>query len=144
VGFAIPANVVRHVVPTLIAEGAYQWPWLGIQGDSVNLALMEAMELPSQQGAYIAGVVEGGPAADAGLRGSTGTAQVQGLEVPVGGDVVIAIDGQPIATFNDLLAEVAFKLPGQQTVLTVLRDGREEQITVTLEPRPEAQGEEVQ
>jgi S1-C subfamily serine protease len=142
VGFAIPANVVRHVVPTLIAEGAYEWPWLGVTGGSVNLALMEAMNLPSQQGAYIAEVIPGGPADDAGLRGSTGTAQIEGLELAVGGDVVIAIDGEPVTTFNDLLAEVAFKLPGQQTVLTILREGPEDQVTVTLEPRPESLGQE--
>jgi S1-C subfamily serine protease len=144
VGFAIPANVVRHVVPTLIAEGAYQWPWLGIEGSSVNLTLMEANNLPSQHGAYIAGVVEGGPAADAGLRGSRGTTEVAGLPVPTGGDVVTAVDGQAVATFNDLLAEVAFKLPGEEAVLTILRDGEEEQVTVTLEPRPEFQEVETQ
>ncbi|RIK26167.1 MAG: hypothetical protein DCC55_40195 [Chloroflexi bacterium] len=136
VGFAIPVNVVRHIVPTLIAEGAYQWPWLGVEGSDVNLAIMEANNLEAQYGAYINNVVSGSPAAEAGLRGSTGTRSVNGLPVPIGGDIVVEVDDQPIATFDDLLSEVAFRLPGEQLVLTVLRDGQPQQVTVTLAPRP--------
>jgi 2-alkenal reductase len=137
VGFAIPTNIVRLVVPTLIAEGAYQWPWLGIAGENVNLVLAEANELPSQAGAYLVGVVEGGPADTAGLQGSTGQTNLQGLLVPTGGDVVIAADGEPLASFNDLLDWVAFKLPGDEIVLTVLRNGQQLDIPVTLAPRPD-------
>jgi S1-C subfamily serine protease len=136
VGFAIPVNVVRHIAPTLIAEGAYQWPWVGVEGSDVNLAIMQANNLESQHGAYINNIVPGGPAAQAGLRGSTGTRSVNGLSVPVGGDVVTEVDGRPIATFDDLLGEVAFRLPGEQIVLTVLRNNQPQQVTVTLAPRP--------
>lgn len=136
VGFAIPVNVVRHIAPTLIAEGAYQWPWLGVEGSDVNLAIMQANNLASQYGAYINNVVPGGPAAQAGLRGSTGARSVNGLAVPVGGDIVIEVDGRPMATFDDLLGEVAFRLPGEQIVLTVLRNNQPQQVTVTLAPRP--------
>jgi 2-alkenal reductase len=137
VGFAIASNVVRHIVPTLIATGTYQWPWLGVEGTDLNLPIMEANDLDTQQGAYIVGVVEGGPAERAGLRGSTGTATVAGIEVPTGGDVVVEADGQPVASFNDLLIEVAYKTPGDEINLTVLRDGQREQVVVTLEARPD-------
>jgi 2-alkenal reductase len=136
VGFAIPTNVLRQVVPTLISAGAYEWPWLGIEGANLNLALAQANHLSTQQGAYIAGVVEGGPAAAAGLHGSSDVATVDGIQVPTGGDVVIALNGKPINSFTDLLAEVAFMLPGDTAELTILRGGQTQAVSVTLVPRP--------
>jgi len=137
VGFAIPSNIVRMVAPMLIQEGVYQWPWLGVTGGSLNLLSMKANNLDTQQGAYI-DTIEGGPAQKAGLQGSTGTQQVNGIPVPVGGDVVIAIDGQPVNNFDDLLVAVAFRKPGETVTLTVIRNGSQQQVPVTLEPRPES------
>jgi len=136
VGFAIPANVVRHVVPSLIKNGAFQWPWIGISGGSVGLLTMQANKLPSEQGAYISKVVQGGPAQKAGLKGSSGQTTVNGLPAETGGDVVVQIDQQPIATFDDMLTYTAFKAPGDKVTLTVLRNGQRQQIPVTLAPRP--------
>jgi 2-alkenal reductase len=136
VGFAIPANVVRRVAPTLIEQGVYQWPWLGVSGTSVNLLLQEANDLPVQQGAYIGEVTDGGPAARAGLQGATGVQELMGLDVPLGGDVVVEADGETIEDFNDLLAYVAFKRPGDEVELTVLRDGEQQPVTVELGTRP--------
>ena len=136
VGFAIPVNVVKLVAPALIREGAYIWPWLGVQGTSVNLAIAEANELSTQRGAYIDGVVAGSPAAGAGLRGSRGARSISGLRVPMGGDVVTAVDGRPVDDFADLLAEIAFSRPGDSVTLTILRDGRTLSVNVTLAPRP--------
>jgi 2-alkenal reductase len=139
VGFAIPANTVRRVVPVLIEAGAYQWPWLGIEGPptGVNLLIMEANDLEVQQGAYIHAVVPDGPADEAGLQGSTGTEVIDDIEVPVGGDVVVAADGEPIIDFDDLLIEVVSRRPEDTMTLTVLRDGEEQEIEVTLEARPQ-------
>jgi 2-alkenal reductase len=136
VGFAIPSNVVRRVVPVLIASGSYEWPWLGVEGTSLSLIFQQANELEIQQGAYIISVVPDGPADRAGIRGSSGTAQVEGLDVPVGGDVIVAVNGEHIRDFDDLLTVVAAKNPGDTVELTVLRDGEEQQIPVTLEARP--------
>jgi S1-C subfamily serine protease len=136
VGFAIPANVVRRVAPVLISAGTYQWPWLGVSGTSVNLYIQEANDLPTQQGAYIQSVVEGGPAAKAGIRGTTGSRTVDGTSTPVGGDVIIALDDAPIRDFNDLLSETSIRSPEDEVVLTVLRNGRERQIELQLEARP--------
>jgi 2-alkenal reductase len=121
VGFAIPINIVRRVAPVLIQHGQYSWPWLGIQGGSVTLALQQQQNLPTQQGAYIATVEPGGPADKAGLQP---------------GDVVVQANGQTINNFDDLLVQTAFSKPGDQMKLTVLRNGQQRQITVTLEPRP--------
>jgi S1-C subfamily serine protease len=137
VGFAIPANVVRRVIPVLIANGAYQWPWAGIQGDSINLLLSEANDLPNQEGAYLDAILPNGPADDAGLQGSTGNTTVDGFQVPVGGDVVIAVDGEATRSFDELLNRIAFKTPGDEVVFTVLRDGQQVEQTIVLEARPD-------
>lgn len=137
VGFAIPSNIVRRVAPALITNGSYQWPWLGVEGGSVNLALQQANNLPTQHGAYISNIVQGGPAEKAGLRGATSSVDVGGVSVPVGGDVVVAADGQPINDFSALLVATSNHSPGDEMQLTVLRDGKEVNITVTLEPRPD-------
>jgi 2-alkenal reductase len=137
VGFAIPSNVVRRVAPVLIARGAYQWPWLGVEGTSVGIIIMEANDLQTQQGAYIDRVEPGGPADEAGLEGSSGTATVEGLEVPVGGDVIVAFDGDPVIDWSDLLVDVAFSNPDDTVTLTVLRDGERQEFTVELRARPE-------
>jgi S1-C subfamily serine protease len=136
VGFAIPSNIVRRVAPVLIDEGTYEWPWLGVTGRAVDLTVAEANDLPTQKGAYIDYVEPGGPADQAGLHGSTGSVQVNGLDTPVGGDVVIDANGTPIESFNDLLVEVAFSEPGDQITLTILRGGSEQQVTAQLEARP--------
>ncbi len=136
VGFAIPINVVRTVVPVLIQTGSYQWPWLGISGTSVDLLLQTANDLQSQQGAYVVQVVPGGPASKAGLHGATGQTRVDGVGVPVGGDVITAIDGQPVNTYSDLLVLVSGRNPTSQVDLTIIRNGQKRQVTVQLQPRP--------
>jgi S1-C subfamily serine protease len=136
VGFAIPSSVVRLVAPVLIELGSYQWPWLGVEGTDVDWEIQTANGLESQEGAYLSNIVQLGPAQAAGLRGSSGTQQVEGLLTPVGGDVVIEADGNPIHTFADLLVTVAFKQPGDTLSLTILRDGQRQQVDVVLVPRP--------
>ena len=130
VGFAIPSNIVRLVTPALIEKGSYEWPWLGVSGAGVNLAIMKANNLESQRGAYIDFVFPGSPAETANLQGSSSQDQ------PVGGDVVIEADGKPVADFNDLLIDVAFKKPGDKMDLTILRNGQPQKVTVTLGRRP--------
>jgi S1-C subfamily serine protease len=136
IGFAIPANIVRRVAPVLMETGAYQWPWLGVGVSNIGLLIMQANELDNQQGAYIDEVVRGSPAGEAGLQGTTRTVNVDGLDVPVGGDIVVAVDGRPIENSNDLLVAIAQKNPGETMELTVLRNGEHIQLTATLAPRP--------
>jgi 2-alkenal reductase len=136
VGFAIPANIVRRVTPALIASGSFQWPWLGIRGDSVSLLVQQANDLPADTGAYVHEVIAGGPAEAAGLQGSTGSQQILGLEVPVGGDVVLEADGQAVKDFAALLDAVSSKSPGDRMVLVILRGGQRREVTVQLAPRP--------
>ncbi|MFQ5595526.1 MAG: S1C family serine protease [Anaerolineae bacterium] len=130
VGFAIPSNIVKLVYPALIEKGTYYWPWLGVSGTKVDLTIMQANDLDSQQGAYIHEVIADSPAAKAGLQGSPSQDQ------PIGGDVIIEADGKPVADFNDLLIDVAFKKPGDKMDLTILRNGRPQEVSVILARRP--------
>lgn len=136
VGFAIPSNVVRQVVPTLIEQGYYSWAWLGASGGSVSLAVAEANDLDFQYGAYIQEVIPGSPAEQAGLRGSTGVVELARLTVPVGGDVIIEADGDPIIDFADLLSRITAKAPGDPMELTVVRNGQTIALTAILAARP--------
>lgn len=141
VGFAIPVSVVSRVVPALIENGKYEWAWLGVRGGSLTPTLIEALKLPAdQRGAYIAEVTPNGPAQRAGLRGATDTVSVSNRAVDVGGDVVTAIDSRPVRSFDDLLLYVALEArPDQEVTLTVIRDGRLQEVRARLDTRPAAQ-----
>lgn len=138
VGFAIPVSVVKRVVPVLIAEGKFSWAWLGVQGGDLTPALAEAMNLQETRGAYIVAIAPGGPADEAGLRGADDRVVVEGRQLFVGGDVIVSIDGQPVQSFDDLLIYISLQSePGQEVVLSVLRNGSTQQIEVRLDARPE-------
>jgi len=135
IGFAISSNIVRKVVPSLIEKGSYAYPYLGMTSySSMSLAMMEALELPQSTGAYVSSVVEGGPAATAGIRGGTMESSVQGLLK--GGDLIIAVDGQPIKDFSELMSYmVVNKNPGETITFTVIRDGQTLDVDVVLGQR---------
>jgi len=137
VGFAIPVSLVHRVIPALIESGHYDWPWLGVSGFTVNPPLVKAMSLPVEQGAYVSTVTDGGPALAAGLRGTTETITQDGRSVEVGGDVITAIDGQPVKTFDDILIYLSLQTsPGQEVTLTILRDGKYQDVKLQLGTRP--------
>jgi serine protease Do len=120
----------------LIETGSFQWPWMGVSGGNVTLLVQEANDLDVQQGAYISEVVANSPASRAGLRGSTGTRTIEGIQVPTGGDVVVEVDGEPIADFAELLDETTKRNPGDTMALTILRDGQRIQVEIELDARP--------
>lgn len=138
VGFAIPVSIVKVVVPDLIETGKHDWAYLGVRGGNLNPILVKAMDLSVEKGAYVAEVLPDGPAAEAGLRGADETVVVDGRQVEVGGDVLVAVDGQPLRSFDDLLIYIALKVrPGDEISLTVLRDGKTLEIPLVLGKRPE-------
>jgi 2-alkenal reductase len=136
VGFSISINLVKRVVPYLIRDGKYDYPYLGISSTSnLGLTEIEALGLNTYTGAYVTGVTPGGPADKAGLQAGTKPTNIEGLQA--GGDIITAIDGQPVATFDELLSYLTTnKSPGDTVVLTVLRNGKSMDITVTLGKRP--------
>jgi len=136
IGFAVPINIVRQVVPFLIADGQYDYPYLGILSrESLTLTEKELLGFTADtNGAYIVGVPEEGPAFEAGLRGGE-AANSEGF-LPAGGDLIIAVDSVPVKSFSDLLAYmVTYKMPGDSMEVTVLRDGEELSVTVVLDGR---------
>jgi len=136
VGFSISINLVKRIVPYLIRDGKYDFPYLGITSTSnLGLAQMEALGLTTYTGAYVLAVAPGGPADKAGIRSGDQPTNFDTLQA--GGDVITAIDGQPVDTFDELLSYLTTnKSPGDTVVLTVLRDGQSTDISVTLEKRP--------
>lgn len=140
VGFAIPVNIVKRVVPALIEAGEFTWPWLGVGGVSLTPRIAKANELSVQRGAYIVDVPSEGPAASAGLQGASSETEVDGLPIKVGGDVVVAADGEPIRSMDDLILFISQHQPGDQVALTVVRDGEQIEVSVTLATRPEELG----
>jgi 2-alkenal reductase len=137
VGFSISINLVKRIVPFLIRDGRYEYPYLGISSTREDLSLseMEALGLNTFTGAYVTQVVPGGPADQAGIRG--GTQPTSNERLLAGGDVITAIDGQPVTTFDDLLGYLTtHKSPGETVVLTILREGQSMDVTVTLGLRP--------
>lgn len=139
VGFAIPVSIVELVVPDLIQFGEHNWPWLGVQGGDVTPLLVEAMNLPVDRGAYISNVVSDGPSAKADLRGANDSRTIRGRRQDVGGDVIVAINGQPVKSFDDLLVYIALQgAPGDDVTLSIVRDGKFVDLVVKLEGRPES------
>ena len=136
VGFSISINLVKRIVPYLIRDGKYEYPYLGITSSSrLGLADIEALGLTTYTGAYVLDVTPGGPADQAGIQGGTRSTDIEGLRA--GGDVITAIDGQPVDTFDELLSYLTTnKSPGDTAVLTILRDGQPMDVTVTLGKRP--------
>jgi len=136
IGFAVSSNIVTRVVPHLIAEGKYDYPYLGISSnETITLLEAEALGLPQSTGVYVHIVTSGSPADKAGLRGGTSPSSIPGLNA--GGDLIIAIDGQEVKTYSDILNYLfAHKSPGEQVTFTVLRDGKQIEIQLTLDKRP--------
>ncbi len=135
IGFAIAINIVKRVTPVLIAEGKYDYPYLGISSiDELSLPQIEALGLQSFTGAYVTSVTPNSPADQAGLRAGE---EISSSGLPAGGDLIIAIDGQSIQRFDDLLRYlINNKSPGDAVVLTVLRDEEQVDVTLTLGKRP--------
>jgi len=136
VGFSIASNTVKKIVPALIEDGKYVYPYLGISStDDLTLAEIEALDLPRTTGVYVTSVSDGGPAGEAGLRGGTQPTSIEGLRG--GGDLIIAIDGKEVKTFAEMLSYLVNETSvGQTVTLTILRDGDQQDIKVILGARP--------
>ena len=127
VGFSIPINAVKQVVPKLITDGEYIYPYMGIRMLSLDLELQEQLMLPQTKGAYVTEVTVDSPAEDAGLIGENGP----------GGDLIVTVDDQLVLTSDDLIAYLVFETQVGQTIeLTVLRDSEEVKISLILGARP--------
>ena len=134
VGFAIPSNTVKSIVSQLVSSGNVEHAYLGV--GIATIPESAAAELGVPAGVELTDVRAGTPAADAGLRASTGSQVVLGQSYPTGGDVITAIDGKPVASAAELGSVVDAKRPGDPIELTYVRDGKTRTVTVKLTARP--------
>ena len=138
VGFAVPSNTVKKVVPILIEEGVFHHPWMGISGSDVDPDLAKVRELNSSKGFLIATVVEGSPAEDAGLQGITITKEIDGREYALDGDIIVKIDDKVVRKISDILIHLQReKSIGDEMVMTVNRDGTLIEEILVLGERPQ-------
>jgi 2-alkenal reductase len=137
VGFAVPSNIVKQVADTLIKDGKISHSYLGISGTTLTLELNEELGLdPNFHGALITSVTPGGPAEKAGIQPAT-ISNVRASSQ--GGDVIVAVDGNPVKRFDDLISYLFIKTkPGQTVKLSVFREGKTIEVSVTLGARPAA------
>jgi S1-C subfamily serine protease len=136
-GYAISVNVVKRVIPELIQKGKFDYPYLGISflPNGLTLDVISVLNLKSTTGAYITEITAGGPADKAGLIAGTTPTSIQGLNS--GGDLIVAVDDQPVQEFNDLMRYiVVHKAPGDTIALTVMRGDQKVKINLTLGVRP--------
>jgi S1-C subfamily serine protease len=134
-GFAVPASRVERVVPALVENGSYAHSFLGISSVDVSPTVAEANDLGVNRGVLVRDVIPGTPA-DGVLQGGQGTTQVEGVTVPLGGDVILAIDGNRIDSGEELSSYLTTTRPGETVTLTILRDGERVRVEVELGERP--------
>jgi len=139
IGFAVPINVVKRVVPALIAHGEYEYAWLGIAGVDLFPELREAAGLPAgTRGVLVQSVVAGGPSVKAGLEPGSEQVTLGGRPYAIGGDTIVAIDDTSVREMSDLINYLAqYTDPGDTVTLAVIRAGGERaDLAVTLGARP--------
>jgi S1-C subfamily serine protease len=138
IGYAVPSNAVKQVVPQLIANGSIQHPWVGILGTTLGADVAQEMGLDAdQRGVLIIEIVPDSPAAKTDLRGGETEIVIDGFDYLIGGDVIVQIDDQLVVEFDDLLGYIVAKTAVGQTIsLQILRNGKLQMIDVILEARP--------
>jgi S1-C subfamily serine protease len=136
VGFAIPIDIARRSLDQLVRTGRVRYAYIGIRTQDVTRGIAAAFDLGAERGALVTQVEEGTPAARAGLRGGSRTETLNGIDVTLGGDLIVAIAGTPVSGADDISRVVTRLRPGQTVEVTVVRGGRRTAVDVTLGDRP--------
>jgi serine protease Do len=140
VGFAIPSNTLKKVIPELMKNGSYPHPWLGITGVDVTPDIAKKMNVTEARGFLVIDVNSNGPADKAGIRGGDKIDTIDGREVELGGDIILAIDGNPVRKIDDILSHLEReKSVGDNITLTIIRDGIVQEKTTVLQARPDSE-----
>jgi S1-C subfamily serine protease len=138
VGFAIPINRAKSLLPQLNSGATVQRVWLGVSGIALDANIAQQVNAPVQKGVLVAGVTAGSPAANAGLQGADPSTSA------TLGDIITAIDGTAVSSAQDISAYLDGKHSGDVVTLTILRDGKQQQVKVTLAPWPAQQQQQQQ
>lgn len=140
VGFAIPSNTMKKIVPILIQTGHYKHPWLGVSGITVDPDLADSLGLATHSGFLIENIVSDSPASKAGLHASNQTKTVDGIKYKFGGDIITGIDNTKVTKLEDLLNYLQdYKYAGDTMIMHIVRDNKTMDVTLTLQERPYSQ-----
>jgi S1-C subfamily serine protease len=137
IGFAIPIDTVRAELEQLKTKGEVEHAFIGITGGTITSELAKALNLPVEEGVIVQSVVKDGPADKAGLEAGGTSATINGEEVRLGGDIITEVDGEKIATMDELIEVIQEAKPGDELHLTILRGGQEKTADVTLGTQPQ-------
>jgi len=132
VGFAVPIDTVRPVARSILASGRAEHAWMGIEGRDLTPEIAEGLGIAGRRGVVVTGVESDGPSAKADLR----PARNPDADVPQGGDIIVTMNGHPIGGMDDVSQEVASRPVGAKITVTLLRDGKERTVEMTLQDRP--------
>jgi S1-C subfamily serine protease len=138
IGFAIPIDTAKRLLPELEKTGRINRGYLGVDSVTVDKTLRD-LNLPVDHGALVQTVTPGSPAAKAGISGGDIVAQLNGNEVRLGGDIVTAVDGKKVRTSDDLANAITRKKQGDKVKIDLIRDGRKLTVEATLAKRPATQ-----
>ena len=136
IGFAVPVNTAKRVIPELLSKGYVTYPWIGATIQSLIPEIAKYLKLKIERGAMIAEVVKGGPAEKAGLKGGNRKIQVGNMIAMVGGDIVTKVDQHDVKTNDELIHYIREKKPGDTILLKVFRNGDYVDVKLTLGERP--------
>ena len=137
VGFAIPSNTISKVATSLIQNGSYHHPYIGIVGLSLTPDLSKQIGLNQTKGFLITGITKGSPADKSGLRAGSTTTTINGRDVEVGGDIILKIDNREVSKIDDILAYLeSQKHVGDKVHFTILRDNEIKELDLILGDRP--------
>jgi S1-C subfamily serine protease len=138
IAFAVPAKTAKSIADKLIADGSVKHAWFGISGQDLTSDIATKLDLKTSKGIVVASVSKGSPAADAGLTGAgSKTVEVDGEDVPVGGDIITSFDGKDVTSMRALADTVDGKKPGDKVDIEFEHDGKSQKAVVTLGDRPD-------
>jgi S1-C subfamily serine protease len=133
IGYAVSSELLERVVPSLIENGYYKHPWVGIEGVDMNIDIAKEMETDYTYGFLVIRVIENSPAEEAGLQGGTRSVWIEGQEIIIGGDIIIGVDNRTVRKADDILTYLErYKSPGDKIVLTIVRNNEVITIDLTL------------
>lgn len=145
VGSAIPSDIIKKVVPELISTGTYRHPYIGIAGVDMSPEIADEMGLNGSKGFLVTEVTSGSPAERSGIRGGGALTDINGRQIELGGDVIVEVDNVTVRKIEDLLSYLQSERSiGETVILNVIRDGKNQEIGMTLAARPTQQQQEIE
>jgi S1-C subfamily serine protease len=142
IGFAVPVDTAKRVIPDLLEFGKVQRGWIDIQPVPIFPALVKRASLPVNRGILVSQVKRGSSAEEAGLKGGDPESYIVagGTEIYLGGDIILSMGGRPVSTIMDYLGALEGTRPGEAVKLEILRNGARQTLTLTLSERPASLG----